>query len=125
MESNDNTSRKEFLKSIGLLTLTTALASVVNPLEAASETIVNTRKKEELDNFLTVYEKWVDEFNKMVDIQKKDRHHFENNKRMMELSEEAAAFLPKVKECYASSLHRNRYLILSQRLTNNIDHFNI
>lgn len=71
MESNDNTSRKEFLKSIGLLTLTAALASVVNPLEAASETIVNTKKKEKLDKFLTVYEKWVMNLSRWLIFRKK------------------------------------------------------
>ena len=121
MESN-NTSRKGFLRSMGLMAFATTLASVINPLEAASETIVTIKKKEELDSFLAIYEIWVTEFNKMVDIQKKDLNHFENNKRMMQLSDEAAAFLPKVKECYASPLHRERYLELSHRLTNNIDY---
>lgn len=121
MESNENTSRKEFLKKAGLLTFAATLASVINPFEAASETLANAKKNEELDKFLLVYEKWVVEFNKMVDIQKKDLHHIENNKRMMQLSDEAAAFLPKVKECYASSLHRERYMELSHRLTSNID----
>ncbi len=121
MNSN-NTSRKDFLKSIGLMALATTVASIATPFEAAAETIANTNKKEELDNFLLVYERWVTEFNKMVDVQKKDPHHLENNKRMMQLSDEAAGFLPKVKQCYASAFHRERYIELSHLLTNNIDH---
>lgn len=111
--------RREFLKKLGLLAGATALSST----GMANVTSVITDKKEqypltpEQDKFMQMYEKWLDEFHAMAKFQKQDAEHLANNKRLMELSDQAKGFQKVLVEHMKDENFQRYYMIVTERVT--------
>lgn len=94
--SEKKSDRRNFLKMIGLtasvsLVSQSALASFVNHEEIRK---LNPEQQE----FMVRYGKWMDEFIKVIRIQKKDPADLENQKQMVLLTEKALEFKPQLLE---------------------------
>lgn len=79
----ESTTRRKFLKMLGLSAGATLTASSV--LGTESERILTLNKEQQ--EFMLLYERWMDEYIKVIHIQKADPHNAANHKRMLELSE--------------------------------------
>lgn len=85
---SEKQSRKSFLKKIGL----SLSAATVAPFVSAtgSEYLKDGSLNDEQKAFLSTYEMWLSEFHGFVKKQKEDITSLENNKKLMELSAQAA-----------------------------------
>ena len=94
--SETQSSRRNFLKVIGVtagasVAATSALAGLIDHKEIQK---LNPEQKE----FMLTYEKWMDEFIDAIRIKKKEPGNLENHKKMMALTERAAAWKPQLTE---------------------------
>jgi hypothetical protein len=111
--------RREFLKKLGLIAGATALTAT----GMANVAPVITDKKEkytltaEQDKFMQMYEKWLDEFHAMAKFQKVDAEHLGNNKRLMELSDQASGFQKQLIAHMKDENFQRYYMIVTERVT--------
>lgn len=111
--------RRDFLKKLGLAVSATALAST--GLSHAAEIIQN--KKEEFPltaeqrKFMKGYEKWLKEFHDMAKFQKKDAEHLGNNQRLMALSEEAKKWQKELIEHMKDENFARYYMVVTEKIT--------
>ena len=116
--TNSKHSRKDFLKRIGL---TAGIAAVAPLVSASNMNYLNDKElNSEQKEFLSTYEQWLGEFHGFVKAQKNDVASPTNNKRLMELSAQAADWKKQLEihmmdDRFARSLTR-----ITQKITNDI-----
>jgi hypothetical protein len=115
MENND--SRRGFLKKIGA-TLTAAAMSTfeVGAVQVDKIASLSPEKQE----FLKKYKIWIDNFKKVVEVQKRNLQDVKNNDYMMKLSEEAEAWKSELQSYLLDKDFAEEYLKLTVELTNKI-----
>jgi hypothetical protein len=94
--SEQESTRRKFLKLLGL---TAGAGLIENSVLAGSlnrEEILKLNKEQQ--EFMLLYEKWMDEFIGVIRIQKTEPHNVENQKRMMALTEIASEWKPQLTE---------------------------
>lgn len=111
--------RREFLKKLGLLAGATALTATGM---ANVESVITDKKEKyplnaEQNKFMSEYEKWLEEFHSMASFQKVDAEHLGNNKRLMELSEQAKGFQKELIEHMKDDNFARYYMIVTERVT--------
>jgi len=111
--------RRDFLKKLGLIAGATALSAtgvsgVTKLIEAEKNEF---RLTAEQSKFMVSYEKWLDEFHAMAKFQKQDSEHLGNNKRLMELSEEAAGWQKELIEYMKDENFARYYMVVTERVT--------
>lgn len=111
--------RREFLKKLGLLAGATALSAtgVANVTQLLTDSKENYTLTPEQQLFMNKYEKWLNEFHNMAKFQKVDAEHLENNKRLMELSNEAKGFQKELVEFMKDDNFARYYMIVTERVT--------
>ena len=92
--SEQQSNRRNFLKKLGLsagatIVSTTGMAAFIDATEIKKLTA-------EQQEFMIRYGKWMDEFTVLIRVQKKDPDSYENNKKIMALSEKAEKFKPEL-----------------------------
>ncbi len=114
--------RRDFLKKLGLAVGATALAST--GISQAAEIIQN--KKEEFPltpeqkEFMTGYVKWLEEFRSMVKVQKVNPDDLDNNKKLMKLSDEAGIWQKELIEYMKDDNFARYFMVVTERVTTTI-----
>lgn len=80
-----STTRRKFLELLGLTAGATIAGATVFGKSTPDEEILTLNAEEQ--EFMIMYERWMDEFLKVIKIQKDEPHNMENHKRMMALTE--------------------------------------
>lgn len=92
---SDNSNRRKFLKTFGLTAAATIAGSSV--MAAFIDQREIKQLNEEQQEFMMRYGQWMDEYLKVVRIQKTDPENKDNQKRMLELTDHAESFQPELK----------------------------
>lgn len=111
-------SRKDFLRKIGL-----SLGGFVAEGAAASENFVTDEDKlnEEQKEFLNLYQIWLAQFQEFIQLQKKDFTNVENNKKLMELSTQAAEWREQLAEFMDDEAFATCYEHITTEVTRDIE----
>lgn len=111
--------RREFLKKLGLIVSATAVtvSGVSGVAQVISEQKESYSLTPEQNEFMTKYEKWLDEFHDMAKFQKGDPDSIENNKRLVSLSEEAKKWQGELIEFMKDENFARYYMITTERVT--------
>ncbi len=114
--------RRDFLKKLGLIATTTAVAASGF---AQVENLISNKKEEfpltpEQRNFMVKYEKWLEEFHDMAKFQKIDADHLDNNKKLVALSEEAKTWQHEIIEHMKDDNFARYYMIVTEKVTTTI-----
>ncbi|MBX7204039.1 MAG: hypothetical protein K1X81_01315 [Bacteroidia bacterium] len=80
-----STTRRKFLELLGLTAGATIAGATVFGKSTPDEEILTLNAEEQ--EFMLMYERWMDEFLKVIKIQKDEPHNMDNHKRMMALTE--------------------------------------
>ena len=111
--------RRDFLKKLGLIAGGAALTAT--GFTGVAEVITEQKEKfvftAEQQKFMTMYEKWLDEFHAMVKFQKGDPEHLENNKKLMALSDDAKKWQKELIEHMKDENFARYYMITTERVT--------
>jgi hypothetical protein len=112
-------SRKAFLKKLGISFSSILLASsrLSASINDENETLVLTNEQY---NFISNYEKWMDEFIEVIKIQKIDSENLANNKELVRLSEIAKTWQPQLVEYMKDDNFARYYMIVTERMTKEI-----
>lgn len=111
--------RRDFLKKLGLVVGATALTSA--GISQAAEIIQN--KKEEFPltteqkKFMKGYEKWLKEFHDMAKFQKFDAEHLGNNQKLVALSEGAKGFQKELIDHMKDENFARYYMVVTDKIT--------
>ncbi|PKP08276.1 MAG: hypothetical protein CVU09_16440 [Bacteroidetes bacterium HGW-Bacteroidetes-4] len=110
-------SRKDFFKKIGL-----GIGVVVStPVSAMfSEHLDDDNLSVEKKQFLTEYELWLHDFHNFVEKRNKNILDEANNKRLMELSDEAAKRKPLLEQHMKDSRFAGYFNTITASITRNI-----
>ena len=116
--SEDQTSRRKFLELVGLtagatLLSTGAIAGFVNHEDIR-------RLKPDQQEFMLSYGSWMNEFMDVINIQKSDPDNYENQQKMIALTEQAEVFQPKLKEFMKDETFALIYHASIQKMRNEI-----
>lgn len=112
--------RRSFIKRLGLSLGATVV--VGKGLEASiKENNVNFPISEEQEEFLKMYEDWMDEFIEVIKGRKTDPENLELNKKMVELSDQAEKWQEKLTKYMEDDDFARKYMIISERMTHEID----
>ena len=118
MDGYEDTRRK-FLKKLGLTFGVTLVAS-------STLSAVVTDKKEDFPvtaaqkDFMVHYEKWMDNFIEVIAVQRVDPENIDNNKRLVSLSVMAKEWQPKLTEYMKDDNFARYYMVVTERMTNEI-----
>lgn len=117
--SDEPTSRKKFLQMLCLAAGATivsksGLAKGFDPVEIRKLT-------PEQQKFMGEYEKWMDEFTKIVRVQKTAPEDMENHKRMIALTEQAEKFQLELDKHLQDATFAFIFRISIERMTNEIE----
>ena len=115
---NTSPSRKRFLQMLGLSAGATLLSG-----SALAKGISNTDIRmlnAEHQEFMTRYEKWMEEYLKVIRDQKTDPDNIENHKAMMALSQKAEAFKPELAEYMQDETFALVFRVTLEKMTNEI-----
>jgi len=110
--SNQNSTRRGFFQKLGL---TAGGAALLESEELAN---VNTNRFSTLQDrsaFLEKYEKWVDEYIEVVEMEKQQAQDLSNKHRIMELADQADGWQNQIKEFVKHDDFKNKYLSISKR----------
>jgi hypothetical protein len=80
-----STTRRKFLELLGLTAGATIAGTTVFGKSVSNEEILTLNAEEQ--EFMLMYERWMDEFLKVIKIQKNEPQNIENHKRMIALTE--------------------------------------
>lgn len=109
--------RRGFLKKLGLTigaTITSTALLSANIQEPEAELV---RISPEQQAFMDRYEKWMDEFIEVIRVQKADPDNYENNKKIVELSETAKQWQNKLGIFMQDENFARYYMFKTQRMT--------
>lgn len=123
-----DSNRRDFLAKLGLLvgaaTLSASGFSKVSKFSEGSQfsEIILDKKDQfkltpEQSKFMSMYEKWLDEFHDMAKFQKNDPDHLENNKKLVALSEEAKKWQKELIEYMKDENFARHYMIVTEKVT--------
>ncbi|HEY5589678.1 MAG TPA: twin-arginine translocation signal domain-containing protein [Paludibacter sp.] len=123
-----DSNRRDFLAKLGLLvgaaTLSASEFSKVSKFAEGSqfsEVILDKKDQFKLtpeqSKFMSMYEKWLDEFHDMAKFQKIDSEHSENNKKLVALSEEAKKWQNELIEYMKDENFARHYMIVTEKVT--------
>lgn len=90
--SDQQSTRRKFLQLIGLSAGATVVSSSVFAGSINNTEIL--KLNDEQQEFMLLYEKWMDEFIEVIKVQKQDANNLENQKRMTDLTEIAHEWQP-------------------------------
>lgn len=112
--------RLQFIRRLGL-----TLGALVVPSTLKLAYSINEKKEEfpitqEQQLFVENYEKWMDEFIPVIRRQKSNPDDYDNNKKIVELSEQAKSWQNILVEFMKDENFARHYLIISQRMTQEI-----
>ncbi len=110
--------RRNFLKFLGLSATATlisknSIAAFVDPTEIRK---LNPVQKE----FMNQYGHWMDEFLKVIKLQKTEPENLENQRKMVELTEQAEKFKPRLSEFMKDETFAYIYKLAIQRVSDEI-----
>lgn len=111
-------SRKSFLKKLGVVVGAGAFA----PVAAASGTAytTDTTLDEEQQEFLTVYEKWLDEFHSIIKLQNSGDKSESTRKKLMELTSKAESWRRQLEVHMLNADFAQHYNQITMAITNDI-----
>ena len=111
--------RRDFLKELGLITEAEALSDSGLPdvPELLAVDKVNFSLTVEQQKFMVRYEKWLEEFRSMAQIQKLTPDDVENNKKLMALSEEAGTWQKELVGYMKDGNFSRYFMTVSERVT--------
>jgi hypothetical protein len=75
----------------------------------------------EQQDFMSKYEKWMDDFIDVIRVQKISPNNLENNKKLIKLTEIAKAWQPKLTEFMKDDNFAGYYIISTERMTHEIE----
>ena len=111
--------RREFLKKLGLIAGATAITA--SGVSGVAEIITDKKEKYKLTHeqseFMLKYEIWLDQFHDMAKYQKIDPEHLENNKKLVALSEDAKNWQKQLIEFMKDENFARYYMITTERVT--------
>jgi len=108
--------RRNFLRKLGL-TFGATLAATSMISANILETNEGSSLTSEQQTFMNNYEKWMDEFVKVIRIQKVDPNDLENNKKIVQLSEQAKEWQRKLVEHMKDENFARYYMKATERVT--------
>jgi 4-alpha-glucanotransferase len=110
-------SRKDFLKGMGL-----ALGAAFATKFAGAAEFSGKKPKlsSEKETFISEYTRWLKEFNRFVEIRNQDETNIENNKKLMQLSEQAESFRPKLEKYMEDPEFASYFNYITQQITEKI-----
>lgn len=111
--------RRTFLKKIGLTLGATALATVAKSTQIIEDKIQFPLTEDQVE-FMKKYDLWMDEFTEVIKARRMDPDGLEINKKLMLLSEQAQEWQPIVSEFMKDSNFAKHYMIATERMTNEI-----
>ena len=114
MDKNQN-NRRSFLKKLGAALAVSITGSVINTKAANFKTL----NRKQMD-FLHHYENWITEFTEVIEVQKINPKHIENNRKMIALSEEAENWKSELQEYLTNAKFTKKYLAISENMTKQI-----
>jgi len=116
------TTRRDFLKRMGLIATTTAITAT--GISQVSNLLTENKEEEALtpaqSEFMQKYKKWLSEFHDMAKFQKVDAAHPENNKKLVALSEEAKLWQDELMEHMKDENFSRHYMMVTEKVTNTI-----
>ena len=108
--------RRRFLKKLGLTVGATITASSMlsaTVLDKKENLQISSEQKE----FMYEYEKWMDEFIVVINKQKADPDDYENNKKIVSLSEQAKTWQNKLLGYMQDQNFARHYMAATERMT--------
>jgi len=111
--------RRGFLGKLGL-TLGAATLTATGFSATINETKTEFQLTHEQSQFMEKYEKWLDAFHDMAQVQKLDPNNYQNNVRLVELSEEAKTWQKELITYMKDENFARHYMITTERVTNQI-----
>ena len=113
--------RRNFLKQA----LATAGIAAASSMGFASTSIPETFNSELLNEeeqyFLTQFKTWVDNCSKLVKLEKQQGRWLKDNEGIMDIAEQAEAWMPKAKAHMSNREFRKQFLAISDNLTRLIE----
>ncbi len=118
--SDKQSSRRKFLQFLGL----TAGATIVskNVFAKGFDHTEIRKLTEKQQEFMFRYEKWMDEFIQVINVQKTEPENMENQKKVMSLSKLSEEFKPELDEHMKDETFAFIFRISIERMTNQIPH---
>lgn len=112
--------RRTFLRKLGLTVGATAITGIAKSTQIIEDKI-QFPLTEEQQKFMLAYDRWMDEFIEIIKARREYPDDLELNKKLMALSEEAQKWQPVVNEFMKESNFAKHYMIVTERMTNEID----
>lgn len=109
-------SRRNFLRKLGLTVGATITTSALLSAEIKDSPEIISLSPEQ-QSFMDSYEKWMDEFIEVIRTQKADPDNYENNKKIVALSEQAKTWQQTLGQYMADENFSRYYMIKTQRMT--------
>lgn len=111
--------RRDFLKKLGL-----TVGSMVLVGSSATAKIIEEKIQfpltEKQQQFIDMYENWMDNFIEMIKIQRNNPDDLENNKKLMALTDESHSWQKELIENMKDQNFAKHYMIISERMTKEI-----
>ena len=113
-------SRRNFLHKLGLTVgaaavATTGISGSINHAE------MNFGLTTEQLDFMTEYDKWMDDFIEVIRVQRKDSENLENNKKLVELTEISSKWQDTLATYMKDDNFAKYYMIVTERMTKEIE----
>jgi hypothetical protein len=117
---NYESTRRGFLRKLGLSVGAAVSVTGVKGIEIM-EKHLDFPLSEAQQQFIIKYESWMDNFVKIINLRKGDPDNLEYNLQLMRLSEEHEQWQGEVKTYIEDQNFAKHYMIITQRITNQID----
>lgn len=108
--------RRRFLTKLGL-TLGVSLTGTVVLQGEEVATTKDMALSSDQQLFMSNYERWMDDFIKVIKVQKQEPMNLENNKKIVALSEEAKVFQQELMGYMKDENFARYYMIATERMT--------
>lgn len=112
--------RLQFLRRLGLTLGAVVLPSTFKIAFAIKEKTDEFPLNEEQTEFMKDYNKWMDDFIPVIRRQKEEPEDYQNNKKIVELSEIAKNWQKQLTNYMKDENFARHYLIVTQRMTQEI-----
>jgi hypothetical protein len=113
-------SRLAFIRKLGLTLGATVLPSTFKIAYSIADKREEIELSEPQVKFMQHYEKWMDDFIPVIRRQKENPEDYENNKKIVELSEIAKSWQNELVGYMKDENFARYYLIASERMTHEI-----
>ena len=112
--------RLQFIRKLGLTIGAVVLPSTFKLTFGINENKDEFPLTEEQHSFIAQYEQWMDQFIPVIRRQKEEPEDYENNKKIVELSNQAKLWQPTLVKYMKEENFARHYLIISERMTKEI-----